>query len=177
MEAARAVHFPTMLFFVLFILIHVFLVFSTGALRNLNHMFGGTDVVNWVGFWLFTAAIAITVAAVCSTFSVGATNVSVVVRDLSVTGAQIEHANAGEGAGIVTRGDALVDGHAAEDVEREQPLALVVEDVRLPPIGIEDREPVRRQRRRRLVDHARLRAQRAVRAVPAPPPLHIPSSR
>ncbi|MCB5292254.1 cytochrome b/b6 domain-containing protein [Arthrobacter sp. SO3] len=61
-EVARAVHFPTMLFFVLFILIHVFLVFSTGALRNLNHMFGGTDVVNWVGFWLFAAAIAITVA-------------------------------------------------------------------------------------------------------------------
>lgn len=61
-EAARAVHFPTMLFFVLFILIHVFLVFSTGALRNLNHMFGGTDVVNWVGFWLLAAAIAVTVA-------------------------------------------------------------------------------------------------------------------
>lgn len=61
-EAARAVHFPTMLFFVLFILIHVFLVFSTGALRNLNHMFGGTDEVNWVGFWLFAAAIALTVA-------------------------------------------------------------------------------------------------------------------
>lgn len=61
-EVARAVHFPTMLFFVLFILIHVFLVFSTGALRNLNHMFGGTDVVNWVGFWLFAAAIAVTVA-------------------------------------------------------------------------------------------------------------------
>ncbi|MET4097333.1 cytochrome b/b6 domain-containing protein [Arthrobacter sp. UYCu712] len=61
-EVARALHFPTMLFFVLFILIHVFLVFSTGALRNLNHMFGGTDVVNWVGFWLFAAAIAITVA-------------------------------------------------------------------------------------------------------------------
>ena len=38
------------------------LVFATGALRNLNHMFGGTDVVNWVGFWLFAAAIAITVA-------------------------------------------------------------------------------------------------------------------
>ena len=62
-EVARAVHFPTMLFFVLFILIHVFLVFSTGALRNLNHMFGGTDVVNWVGFWLFAAAIGVTVAA------------------------------------------------------------------------------------------------------------------
>ena len=61
-EAARAVHFPTMLFFVLFILIHVFLVFATGALRNLNHMFGGTDVVNWAGFWLFAAAIALTAA-------------------------------------------------------------------------------------------------------------------
>ncbi|MDF9752353.1 cytochrome b/b6 domain-containing protein [Arthrobacter sp. ES3-54] len=61
-EVARAIHFPTMLFFVLFILIHVFLVFATGALRNLNHMFGGTDEVNWVGFWLFAAAIAITAA-------------------------------------------------------------------------------------------------------------------
>ncbi len=61
-EVARAIHFPTMLFFVLFILIHVFLVFATGALRNLNHMFGGTDMVNWVGFWLFAAAIAITAA-------------------------------------------------------------------------------------------------------------------
>jgi thiosulfate reductase cytochrome b subunit len=61
-EVARALHFPTMLFFVLFILIHVFLVFSTGALRNLNHMFGGTDMVNWVGFWLFAAALAITAA-------------------------------------------------------------------------------------------------------------------
>jgi len=59
-EAARALHFPTMLFFVLFILIHVFLVLATGALRNLNHMFGGTDVVNWTGFWLFAAAIAVT---------------------------------------------------------------------------------------------------------------------
>lgn len=61
-EVARAIHFPTMLFFVLFILIHVFLVFATGALRNLNHMFGGTDEVNWVGFWLFAAAIAVTAA-------------------------------------------------------------------------------------------------------------------
>ncbi|WP_427006001.1 cytochrome b/b6 domain-containing protein [Pseudarthrobacter sp. H2] len=61
-EVARAIHFPTMLFFVLFILVHVFLVFATGALRNLNHMFGGTDAVNWVGFWLFAAAIAITAA-------------------------------------------------------------------------------------------------------------------
>ncbi|GAA3947335.1 hypothetical protein GCM10022383_26460 [Microbacterium soli] len=60
---ARALHFPTMIFFVLFIIIHVFLVFATGALRNLNHMYAGTDVVNWTGFWLFAAAIAVTVGA------------------------------------------------------------------------------------------------------------------
>lgn len=60
---ARAVHFPTMLFFALFIVIHVFLVFATGALRNLNHMFAGTDEVNWAGFWLFAASIAVTAAA------------------------------------------------------------------------------------------------------------------
>lgn len=58
---ARAIHFPTMLFFVLFILVHVFLVITTGALRNLNHMFAGQDVVNWTGFWLFALAIAVTV--------------------------------------------------------------------------------------------------------------------
>lgn len=58
---ARAVHFPTMLFFVLFSVVHVILVFATGALRNLNHMFAGTDAVNWTGFWLFVLAIALTV--------------------------------------------------------------------------------------------------------------------
>ena len=62
-EVARALHFPTMLFFVLFILVHVFLVFATGALRNLNHMFAGSDEVNWVGFWLFAAGLAITAGA------------------------------------------------------------------------------------------------------------------
>lgn len=61
---ARAIHFPTMLFFVLFILVHVFLVFTTGALRNLNHMFVGTDDVNWVGFWWFATGVFVTMAAV-----------------------------------------------------------------------------------------------------------------
>ena len=46
-----------MLFFVLFVIVHVFLVLTTGALRNLNHMFAGTDQVNWVGFWWFAAAL------------------------------------------------------------------------------------------------------------------------
>ena len=57
-ELARAVHFPTMLFFVFFVITHVAMVFATGALRNLNHMFAGTDSTNWAGFWIFVIALA-----------------------------------------------------------------------------------------------------------------------
>lgn len=60
---ARAIHYPTMLFFVLFVIVHVFLVFATGALQNLNHMFAGTDQVSWAGFWWFAAGFVVTVGA------------------------------------------------------------------------------------------------------------------
>jgi thiosulfate reductase cytochrome b subunit len=59
-EVARAVHFPVMIFFVAFIVVHVVLVFATGALRNLNHMYGASDAENWVGFWIFVASVAVT---------------------------------------------------------------------------------------------------------------------
>lgn len=69
-EWARAVHFPVMLYFVAFIAVHVFLVFATGALRNLNHMYaaqGSTDpnayADNWTGFWFFTASLVVIAAA------------------------------------------------------------------------------------------------------------------
>lgn len=65
-EVARAVHFPVMLYFAAFIVVHVALVFATGALRNLNHMFaaqGSPDpavfAANWTGFWIFVAAMAV----------------------------------------------------------------------------------------------------------------------
>ncbi|KRC43006.1 cytochrome b/b6 domain-containing protein [Oerskovia sp. Root22] len=61
---ARAVHFPTMLFFVLFVIVHVFLVFTTGALRNLNHMFATSDTVSWAGFAWFAAGLLVTTGAV-----------------------------------------------------------------------------------------------------------------
>ncbi len=68
-EWARAVHFPTMIFFVLFIVVHVTLVFATGALRNLNHMYaaqGSTDPTalagNWAGFWIFVASMVVIAA-------------------------------------------------------------------------------------------------------------------
>lgn len=61
-EVARAIHLPVMFYFVAFITVHVALVFATGALRNLNHMYAGQDVVNWTGFWIFLASIAVLVA-------------------------------------------------------------------------------------------------------------------
>lgn len=59
---ARAIHFPVMIYFVAFIVVHVALVFATGALRNLNHMYGGSDNVNWVGFWIFVPSLAVMAA-------------------------------------------------------------------------------------------------------------------
>ncbi|VXB63310.1 membrane hypothetical protein [Microbacterium sp. 8M] len=58
-ELARAVHFPTMLFFVAFIVVHVALVLLTGMLRNLNHMFAAQDAVTWTGFWVFLLSLAV----------------------------------------------------------------------------------------------------------------------
>ena len=49
---------------------HVLLVFATGALRNLNHMYGSmgsTDPTayadNWTGFWLFVLSLVVIAAA------------------------------------------------------------------------------------------------------------------
>jgi thiosulfate reductase cytochrome b subunit len=60
-EWARAIHFPVMLYFVAFIVAHVALVLATGALRNLNHMYASQDAINWVGFWIFAASLAVIV--------------------------------------------------------------------------------------------------------------------
>ncbi|EPD84661.1 hypothetical protein HMPREF1529_01264 [Microbacterium sp. oral taxon 186 str. F0373] len=69
-EWARKVHFPVMLFFVVFIIIHVVLVLATGALRNLNHMYAAQGSVdptayadNWTGFWLFVVSLVVIAAA------------------------------------------------------------------------------------------------------------------
>ncbi|WP_457974281.1 cytochrome b/b6 domain-containing protein [Arthrobacter sp. D1-17] len=62
-EAARAIHFPVMIYFVAFIVVHVFLVLATGALRNLNHMYAASDDAGWAGFWIFAASVGVMVAA------------------------------------------------------------------------------------------------------------------
>jgi thiosulfate reductase cytochrome b subunit len=59
MEWARAIHFPVMIYFCAFIAIHVFLVFTTGALRNLNHIYASQDVVDWTGFWIFVGSMVL----------------------------------------------------------------------------------------------------------------------
>lgn len=58
-EWARAVHFPVMIYFVVFIIGHVALVFLTGFLRNLNHMYASSDAVGWTGFWVFLASLVV----------------------------------------------------------------------------------------------------------------------
>lgn len=62
-EAARAVHFPVMLYFVLFVIVHVTLVLATGALRNLNHMYAAQDGHGWMGFILFAISVVVMVGA------------------------------------------------------------------------------------------------------------------
>ncbi len=62
-EWARAVHYPVMLFFVAFTVVHVGLVLATGARRNLNHMYAAQDGDGWLGVVLFAASIAVIAAA------------------------------------------------------------------------------------------------------------------
>ena len=63
-EVARAIHFPVMIYFVLFIIVHVVLVLTTGALRNLNHMYAmSNDDASWLGFWMFFASLVVIILA------------------------------------------------------------------------------------------------------------------
>lgn len=64
-EWARAVHFPVMLLFVLFVIVHTVLVLATGAQVNLNHMFAASDdATSWWGVGFFAGAILLCVGAV-----------------------------------------------------------------------------------------------------------------
>lgn len=59
-EWARKLHFPIMLYFVAFIVVHVALVFLTGFQANLNHMFASSDsTTSWAGFWFFVLALVV----------------------------------------------------------------------------------------------------------------------
>ncbi|WP_292902013.1 cytochrome b/b6 domain-containing protein [Microbacterium sp.] len=63
LEWARAVHYPVMLFFVAFTIVHVGLVLATGARRNLSHMYAAQEGDGWLGVALFAASLAVIAAA------------------------------------------------------------------------------------------------------------------
>jgi thiosulfate reductase cytochrome b subunit len=62
-ERARAIHFPTMWVFATFIVVHVVMVMATGAVANLNHMFGARDGDSLVGVAVFAASVVVVAGA------------------------------------------------------------------------------------------------------------------
>ena len=60
-QTARSLHFLVLVWFVVFIVIHVTLVFTTGLLVNLNHVYAGRNDHSWIGFWLFAASMVVVV--------------------------------------------------------------------------------------------------------------------
>jgi methionine sulfoxide reductase catalytic subunit len=60
-QAARSLHFLVLCWFLFFVVVHVTLVFTTGALRNLNHIYAGSDSANWVGIGMFAASMAVVI--------------------------------------------------------------------------------------------------------------------
>jgi len=67
-QTARSLHFLVLVWFLVFIVMHVALVFTTGLLRNLNHVYAARDDSSWVGFWVFAASmVVVTVGWVAAT--------------------------------------------------------------------------------------------------------------
>ena len=62
-QVARSLHFLVLVWFLFFIVIHVTLVFTTGLLADLNHIFAGRNDSSWIGFGLFCVTTAIMTAA------------------------------------------------------------------------------------------------------------------
>lgn len=60
-QAARSLHFLVLVWFLVFIVVHVALVFMTGLLRNLNHLYADRDDSSWIGFWIFAASALVIV--------------------------------------------------------------------------------------------------------------------
>jgi sulfoxide reductase catalytic subunit YedY len=62
-QTARSLHFLVMCWFLFFIVVHVALVFMTGLLQNLNHMYAGTNDTGWVGFAIFAVSMVVVIFA------------------------------------------------------------------------------------------------------------------
>ena len=65
LSVARALHVPVMIYFVVFIIAHTTLIFTTGVIGHLNAMFAAQDsATSWLGPALFALAMVVTAAAV-----------------------------------------------------------------------------------------------------------------
>ncbi|MEO9221665.1 MAG: molybdopterin-dependent oxidoreductase, partial [Mycobacteriaceae bacterium] len=62
-QTARSLHFLVFVWFLVFIVVHVGLVFMTGMLANLNHINTGRDDHTWLGFWIFALWMAVVIVA------------------------------------------------------------------------------------------------------------------
>ena len=62
-QVARSLHFLVLCWFLLFIVVHVTLVLTTGVLTNLNHMYAARNDDSWVGFWIFAASVVVMIVA------------------------------------------------------------------------------------------------------------------
>jgi DMSO/TMAO reductase YedYZ molybdopterin-dependent catalytic subunit/thiosulfate reductase cytochrome b subunit len=58
-QRARSIHFLALCWFLIFILVHVTLVFITGARVNLNMMWAGVHDSSWSGFAVFVPAVIV----------------------------------------------------------------------------------------------------------------------
>ena len=61
-QTARSLHFLVFGWFLLFITMHIALVFTTGLQSNLNHIFAARNDGSWVGLWVFLLAMAVATA-------------------------------------------------------------------------------------------------------------------
>lgn len=62
-QLAKRWHAGVMFYFIAFIVVHVTLVFTTGALANLDAMYAGQDSASWLGFGIFALSLVVMIVA------------------------------------------------------------------------------------------------------------------
>lgn len=62
-QTARSLHFLSLVWFLVFIVMHVTFVFATGMLNNLNHVYADRNDESWVGFAVFAASMGLCIVA------------------------------------------------------------------------------------------------------------------
>jgi thiosulfate reductase cytochrome b subunit len=58
-KPTRTLHVFVMVYFIGFTIVHVGLILTTGALRNLNHIYAGRDDESWIGLIVFAGTLVL----------------------------------------------------------------------------------------------------------------------